>query len=171
MKHFYIDTKTVKDFDFLKVYSVTEYDEVVLFFQGKSLNLGVDGFKLLIMSGFNFDLEDVKGSEESSLYFNIIARLSISKLNSNDRYYIVTNSKEVKENIKIAVDYLVKNTETSIEVISSNEYIDAIKHIIKNSEMYIDLRNNFRKKFGDKAGNELYWMYKDSFEENIKEVN
>ena len=114
MKHFYIDTKTVKDFDFLKVYSVTEYDEVVLFFQGKSLNLGVDGFKLLIMSGFNFDLEDVKGSEESSLYFNIIARLSISKLNSNDRYYIVTNSKEVKENIKIALDYLVKNTETSI---------------------------------------------------------
>ena len=171
MKHFYIDTKTVKDFDFLKVYSATEYDEIILFFQGESLNLGFEGFKLLIMSGFNFDLEDVKDGEDKLLYFNIIARLSMSKLNSNDRYYIVTNSEKTKKDIKIAVDYLAKNTESSIEIIGSNEHIDIIKYIMKNSEMYIDLRNNFRKKFGDKAGNELYWMYKDSFNEKKKEVN
>lgn len=171
MKHFYVDTKTVNDFNFLKVYSVTEYDEIVLFFQGESLNLGANGFRFLIMSGFNFDLEDVSDNSKKSLYFNMIARLSISKLNNNDRYYIVTNDEEFKEKIKIAIDYLVKNTESSIEVISSNEYVDTIKYIMKNSEIYIDLRNNFRKNFGDRAGNELYWMYKDSFNENKKEVN
>ena len=176
MRYFLVDTENISQYDFIEDFSLTSRDVIILFVSDNSNNIRVKKKKNITTNSIRVEYEDIYGSTENALDFQLVARLSlmIYSVGTDSEFFIVSNDTGFNAPIK----YLREKTSAKIELIkvqqgneiaidietlSDNVLDKTTKEVINNSRTLSELHNNLRALHGNEKGRELYLKVKKKF--------
>ena len=176
MRYFLVDTENISQYDFIEDFSLTSGDVIVLFVSDNSNNIRMKDLKNITTKNIIVEYEDIHGSTENALDFQLVARLSlmICSVGTDSEFFIVSNDTGFNAPIR----YLREKTSAKIELIKvqqgneisinietlGDDVLDkTTKEVINNSGTLSELHNNLRALQGNDRGRELYLKIKKEF--------
>lgn len=176
MRYFLVDTENISQYDFIEDFSLTSGDVIVLFVSDNSNNIRMKDLKNITKKNIIVEYEDIHGSTENALDFQLVARLSlmICSVGTDSEFFIVSNDTGFNAPIR----YLREKTSAKIELIKvqqgneisinietlGDDVLDkTTKEVINNSGTLSELHNNLRALHGNDRGRELYLKIKKEF--------
>lgn len=176
MRYFLVDTENISQYDFIEDFNLTSGDVIVLFVSENSNNIRMKDLKNITTNNIIVEYEDIHGSTENALDFQLVSRLSlmICSLGTDSEFFIVSNDTGFNAPIR----YLREKTSAKIELIKvqqgneisinietlGDDVLDkTTKEVINNSGTLSELHNNLRALHGNEKGRELYLAVKKKF--------
>ena len=171
-----MDTENISQYDFIEDFSLTSGDVIVLFVSDNSNNIRMKDLKNITTKNIIVEYEDIHGSTENALDFQLVARLSlmICSVGTDSEFFIVSNDTGFNAPIR----YLREKTSAKLELIKvqqgneisinietlGDDVLDkTTKEVINNSGTLSELHNNLRALHGNDRGRELYLKIKKEF--------
>lgn len=171
-----MDTENISQYDFIEDFSLTSGDVIVLFVSDNSNNIRMKDLKNITTKNIIVEYEDIHGSTENALDFQLVARLSlmICSVGTDSEFFIVSNDTGFNAPIR----YLREKTSAKIELIKvqqgneisinietlGDDVLDkTTKEVINNSGTLSELHNNLRALHGNDRCRELYLKIKKEF--------
>ena len=171
-----MDTENISQYDFIEDFSLTSGDVIVLFVSDNSNNIRMKDLKNITTKNIIVEYEDIHGSTENALDFQLVARLSlmICSVGTDSEFFIVSNDTgfnapirylREKTSAKIELIKVQQGNEISIniETLGADVLDKTTKEVINNSGTLSELHNNLRALHGNDRGRELYLKIKKEF--------